>query len=152
MIPACSDRNHLLTMLLKIIRRFTWSGAAIDWSGNSCYERTFWNINKHSHNNSCVATNIIYAYELYGNNVLSIWEHFHSKNTLCRTRSLSNATFSFLITWRSSSSKYAAVYKISWKSDDFCHAMRCISAAYAVMRYLSVSVCVCHVRELCQNE
>jgi len=36
-----------------------------------------------------------------------------------RTRSLSNATFSFLITWRSSSSKSAAVYKISWKSDDF---------------------------------
>ena len=35
------------------------------------------------------------------------------------TRSLSNATFSFLITWRSSSSKSAAVYKISWKSDDF---------------------------------
>ena len=32
--------------------------------------------------------------------------------------SLSNATFS-LITWRSSSSKSAAVYKISSKSDDF---------------------------------
>jgi len=29
------------------------------------------------------------------------------------------ATFSFLITWRSSSSKSAAVYKISSKSDDF---------------------------------
>jgi len=27
--------------------------------------------------------------------------------------------FSFLITWRSPSSKSAAVYKISWKSDDF---------------------------------
>jgi len=27
--------------------------------------------------------------------------------------------FSFLITWRSSSSKSVAVYKISWKSDDF---------------------------------
>jgi len=30
----------------------------------------------------------------------------------------------------------------------FCRAMRCISAAYAVMRCL----CVCHVRELCQND
>jgi len=30
---------------------------------------------------------------------------------------------------------------------NFCRAMLCISAAYAVMRYL----CVCHVRELCQN-
>jgi len=37
----------------------------------------------------------------------------------CRTRSLSNTTFSFLITWRLSSSKSAAVYKISWKSDDY---------------------------------
>ena len=42
-----------------------------------------------------------------------------TKYTFCRTRSLSNATFSFLITWRSSSSKSAAVYKISSKSDDF---------------------------------
>jgi len=33
-----------------------------------------------------------------------------TRNTFCRTRSLSNATFSFLITWRSSSSKSAAVY------------------------------------------
>ena len=32
----------------------------------------------------------------------------------------------------------------------FCRAMLCISAAYAVMRCLSV--CVCHVRELRQNE
>ena len=37
----------------------------------------------------------------------------------CRTRSLSNATFSFLTMWTSSSSKSAAVYKMSWKSDDF---------------------------------
>ena len=29
----------------------------------------------------------------------------------------------------------------------FCRAMRCISAAYAVMRCL----CVCHVRKLCQK-
>ena len=43
----------------------------------------------------------------------------NNNNTFCRTRSLSNATFSSLITWRSSSSKSAAVYKISWKSDDF---------------------------------
>ena len=41
---------------------------------------------------------------------------YTTRNTFCRTRSLSNATFSFLITWRSSSSKSAAVYKISWKS------------------------------------
>ena len=39
--------------------------------------------------------------------------------TFRRTRSLSNGTFSFLITWRSSSSKSAAVYNISWKSNDF---------------------------------
>ena len=32
---------------------------------------------------------------------------------------MSNATYSFFITWRSSSAKSAAVYKISWKSDDF---------------------------------
>jgi len=41
----------------------------------------------------------------------------------CRTQSLSNATFSFLITWRSSSSKSAAVYKnfieIGWRYNDF---------------------------------
>jgi len=37
----------------------------------------------------------------------------------CQTRSLSNATFSFLIMWCSSSSISAAVYKISSKSDDF---------------------------------
>jgi len=42
-----------------------------------------------------------------------------TRNMFCRIRSLSNATFSFLITWRSSSLKSAAVYKISWKSDDF---------------------------------
>jgi len=39
------------------------------------------------------------------------------RNTFCRNRSLSNATFSSLITWRSPSSKSAAVYKISWKAD-----------------------------------
>jgi len=44
-----------------------------------------------------------------------------TKNTFCRTRRLSNATFSFWTsaTWRSSSSKSAAVYKILSKSDDF---------------------------------
>jgi len=30
-----------------------------------------------------------------------------------------HASFSFLITWRSTSSKTATVYKISWKCDDF---------------------------------
>ena len=38
----------------------------------------------------------------------------------------------------------------------FCRAMLCISAAYAVMRCLSVRpsvcLCVCHVRGSCQNE
>jgi len=43
-----------------------------------------------------------------------------TRKTFCRTRSLSKCNFfSFLITWHSSSSKSAAVYKISWKSDDF---------------------------------
>ena len=41
-----------------------------------------------------------------------------TRNTFCWTRSLSNATFSFLITWHSSSSNSAAVYKLSSKSDD----------------------------------
>jgi len=50
---------------------------------------------------------------------------FLYKNTFCRSRSLSNATFSFLITSRSSSSKFAVLYKILWKSDDFCRAMLC---------------------------
>ena len=38
-----------------------------------------------------------------------------TKSTFCWTRSLSNVTLSFLISWRSSSSKSAAVYKISSK-------------------------------------
>jgi len=42
-----------------------------------------------------------------------------TRDTLCQTRSLSNATFSYLIMWRSTSWKSAAVYKISWKSYDF---------------------------------
>jgi len=46
-------------------------------------------------------------------------QHSRESNKNCRTRSLFNATFSFLITWRSSSSKSAAVYKNSWKSDEF---------------------------------
>ena len=53
----------------------------------------------------------------------SIWLSFciisKTRSMFCRTRSLSNATFSFLITWRPSSSKSAAVYKISSTSDDF---------------------------------
>jgi len=55
--------------------------------------------------------------------VLSAWQLqinlFSTRNTFCQTRSLSNATFSFLITWRSSSLKSGAVYQISSKSDDF---------------------------------
>jgi len=44
----------------------------------------------------------------------------------CRTRSLSNATFSFgrSARWHSSSSKSAAIYKISQKSDDFSEVWR----------------------------
>jgi len=61
-------------------------------------------------------------------------------NTFCRIRSLSNATFSFLITWRVSSSKFAAVYKMSWKSDDFCRAMLCNKRG--LCRH-AVSVCLC---------
>jgi len=34
----------------------------------------------------------------------------------------------------------------------FCRAMLCISAAYAVLRCVCVSVCVCHVCGSCQNE
>jgi len=38
------------------------------------------------------------------------------------------------------------------KSDDFCRAMLCISAAIAVMLCPSVRPSVCHVRGSCQNE
>ena len=51
-----------------------------------------------------------------------LWELMNSsstRNMFCQTRSLSNATFLFLITWHSSSSKSATMYKISSKSDDF---------------------------------
>jgi len=41
------------------------------------------------------------------------------KYVLSNSESVQCNFFSFLITWRSSSSKSAAVYKISWKSDDF---------------------------------
>ena len=47
---------------------------------------------------------------------------------------------------------------VEWRSEagpfDFCRAMLCISAAYAVMRCLCVCVCLsaCHVRVSCQNE
>jgi len=56
----------------------------------------------------------------------------------CQLGSLSNATFSFLITWCSSSSKDADVYKISSKVDDFYRATRIYSADNAVARCLSV--------------
>ena len=35
---------------------------------------------------------------------------------------------------------------------DFCHAMLCISAAYAVMRCLSVCVSICYVSVFYQND
>jgi len=53
-------------------------------------------------------------------NMKCVWNAFiNKKYTFCRTRSLFNATFSFLITWRSSNSKSTTVYKISSKSNDF---------------------------------
>ena len=62
-----------------------------------------------------------------------------TRNTFCRTRSLSNATFSFLITWRSSSSKSAAVYKISSQSDDYSLRYGDISIfKMAVVRHLGI--------------
>jgi len=64
-----------------------------------------------------------------------------TRNTFCRTRSLSNATFSFLITWRSSSSKSAAVYKISSKSDDFYRAMLCKRGLCCHAVSVCMSVC-----------
>jgi len=67
------------------------------------------------------------------------------KTTFCRTRSLSNATFSFLITWRSSSSKSAAMYRISSKSDDFSLRYGDITIfKMAAVRYLRN-----HRRSLC---
>ena len=53
------------------------------------------------------------------NHVCRVRKYVTTRETFCRTRSLSNATSSFMITWRSPSSKSAAVYKMSWKSDDF---------------------------------
>ena len=62
-----------------------------------------------------------------------------TRNTFRRTRSLSNATFSFLITWRSPSSKSAAVYKISSKSDDFLFRYGDISILkMAAVRHLGI--------------
>jgi len=46
-----------------------------------------------------------------------IWQYNDFQNGGRRHREFPK--FSFLITWHSPSSKYAAVYKISWKSDDF---------------------------------
>jgi len=62
-----------------------------------------------------------------------------TRNTFRRTRSLSNATFSVLITWRSSSSKSAAVYKISSKSDALSLRYGDISILkMAAVRYLGI--------------
>jgi len=43
-----------------------------------------------------------------------------------------------LVTWLSSSSKFAVVYQISSKLDDFYRAMHMHSANYAMARCLSV--------------
>ena len=47
---------------------------------------------------------------------------------------------------------YATQLLLNLLQKDFCRAMLCISAAYAVMRCLCVRLRVCHVRELRQNE
>ena len=60
------------------------------------------------------STNIVYT------QALPIRE---TRHTFCRTRSLSNATFSFLITLRSSSLKSAAVYKF-YRNRMIFHCMR----------------------------
>ena len=75
-----------------------------------------------------------------------------TRNTFCRTRSLSNATFSFLITWRSSSSKSATAYKISSKSDDFLLRYGDISIfKMAAVRHLGIVLPTIrdHPRSLC---
>jgi len=69
-----------------------------------------------------------------------------TRNTFCRTRSLSNAPFSFLITWRSSSSKSATVYKISWKSNDFSLRYGDISIfKMAAVRHLGIVLPPCQI-------
>jgi len=52
-------------------------------------------------------------------------------------------TFSYLVIWLSSSSKCAVMHPVSSKLDDFCRAMLCIRAAYAVMRCPSVTFMDC---------
>jgi len=85
--------------------------------------------------NDSVVQAVTFAYLIY-------WKvSCKTRNTFRRTRSLSNATFLFLITWRSSSSKSAAVCKISSKSDDFYRAMR-MHSRLAVAR--CPSVCLSH--------
>jgi len=75
----------------------------------------------------------------------SIWQAI--KNVLSNSvgcRSLYNATFSFLLTCRSSSSKSAAVYKISSKSNDFSARRVCIARTMPWRDVcLSVSLSVC---------
>jgi len=64
---------------------------------------------------------------------------YKTRNMYCWTWSLSNATFSFLITWRSSSSKSAVVYNILWKSDDFSLRYNDISIfKMAAVRHLGI--------------
>ena len=57
-------------------------------------------------------------------------------------------TFSYLVIWLSSSFKCAVMHPVSSKLDDFCRAMLCIRAAYAVMRCPSVCLSVRHVHGL----
>ena len=73
-------------------------------------------------NENLYSPDIVIAVVILANKPLNTTKILKTRNTFCRTRSLSNATFSFLITWRPPSSKSAAVYKISLKSDDFYRA------------------------------
>ena len=62
-----------------------------------------------------------------------------TRNTFCRTCVSVQCNFSCLIGWRSSSSKSAAVYKISWKSDDFSQRYGDISIfKMAAVRHLGI--------------
>jgi len=66
------------------------------------------------------------------------WRWQHHKQCL-RINSSINKKYSFLITWRSSSSKSTALYKISSKSDDFSLRYGDISIfKMAVIRHLGI--------------
>ena len=74
-----------------------------------------------------------------------------TRNTFCRSVII-QWNFFILITWRSSSLKSAAVYKISWKSDDFSLRYSNISIfKMAAIRHLGIcfTTIQAHPRSLC---